>query len=350
MAKIYVGGAGGAPSNGFIRSLRESARDDYIVGASCIATDLFLADTEEKFVVPSALEPGYQNSILQLMDKIRPDFIHFQNDFEIREISRLRDNLSEMGIKYYMPSHDVIENCVDKQKSHAIWESSGVSVPRTLLVNSHSDLKKAFETLGEEIWIRMTEGGGGKGALPTSSYEFACNWIDRFDGWGRFIASEKLSKNTVTWLSIWHEGELVVAQTRKRLSWNFGNRTLSGVTGVTGVGQTTSDPVVDSLAQDAINAVDTKPHGIFGVDMTYGHDGSVYVTEINISRFFTTHYFFTCAGLNMPKIYCDIALENKFPSLESRINPLEDDLLWIRGMDVNPVLTTLSELKLLVSS
>lgn len=47
----------------------------------------------------------------------------------------------------------------------------------------------------------------------------------------------------------------------------------------------------------------------------------------------------------MPKIYCDIALDGKFPALQKRINPLEDGLIWIRGMDVEPVLTTRSELE-----
>ena len=213
------------------------------------------------------------------------------------------------------------------------------------MLNSPDDLRKAFGLLGEKIWIRATEGGGGRGALPTDDYEFARIWVDRFNGWGTFTASKLLSKDTVTWLSIWYRGELVVAQTRKRLSWNFANRTLSGVTGVTRVGQTCSDPAVDSLSLDAIKAVDDQPHGIYGVDITYGHDALPYVTEINISRFFTTHYFFTKAGLNMPEIFCNIALDGNFPSLDKKINPLPDDLLWIRGMDVEPVLTTLDKLK-----
>ena len=82
-----------------------------------------------------------------------------------------------------------------------------------------------------------------------------------------------------------------------------------------------------------------------GVDLTYSNSGYPNLTEINISRFFTTHYFFTKAGLNMPEIYCNIALDGAFPSLEKKINPLPDDLIWIRGMDVEPVLTTLEELK-----
>ena len=47
----------------------------------------------------------------------------------------------------------------------------------------------------------------------------------------------------------------------------------------------------------------------------------------------------------MPEIYCNIALEGKFPSLERRINPLPDGLVWIRGMDVEPVLTTVEALE-----
>ena len=146
-------------------------------------------------------------------------------------------------------------------------------------------------------------------------------------------------------MSIWYEGELVVAQTRRRKSWNFGNRTLSGVTGVTGVAETYSCDTVTKVAIDSILAIDPKPHGIYGADMTYDFNGFPNPTEINISRFFTTVYFFTKAGLNMPKIFKDIALYGEFPSLDKKINPLPDGLMWIRGMDREPLLTTEDTIK-----
>jgi hypothetical protein len=344
MAKIYIGGAGGAPSNGFIKSLRESSRDDYLIGTSCITTDLFLANVDERHYIQPAISSSYEKQLCALLSKSRPDFIHLQNDYEVRAVSRARDVLMDLNVSFYMPKAEVIENCVDKLKSYEIWKANGVRVPDTQILKSPSDLKKAFDLLGDKIWIRAIEGAGGNGALPADNYDFARIWIDRYSGWGNFTASKLLSQDTVTWLSIWHEGELVVAQSRKRLSWNFGNRTLSGVTGITGVGQTCSDIAIDRLSQDAILAIDEKPHGIFGVDMTYGFDGLANVTEINIARFFTTHYFFTKAGLNMPEIYCNIALDGQFPSLEKKINPLPDDLIWVRGMDVEPKLLTLNEL------
>ena len=53
---------------------------------------------------------------------------------------------------------------------------------------------------------------------------------------------------------------------------------------------------------------------------------------------FTTVYFFTAAGLNLPRIFVDIGLYGKFPSLNKKINPLPDGLMWIRGMDQRPKL------------
>jgi carbamoyl-phosphate synthase large subunit len=136
-----------------------------------------------------------------------------------------------------------------------------------------------------------------------------------------------------------------VAQTRIRKGWTHGNRTLSGVTGVTKVGQTYSSAEVDDIAIKTIKSISEKPHGIFGVDMTYDENGVPNPTEINISRFFTTVLFFTKAGLNMPEIFKDVILENKFPDLNRVINPLPDGLMWLRGMDVHPRLMTADDIK-----
>ena len=350
MAKIQIGGAGGAPSNNFIRSLRESNRSDYIIGTTCIASDLFLADTDEKYIIPSATSTDYNLKILSLLNKTRPDFLHLQNDYEVRAISRIRNDIESIGVNLFLPKEETIENCVDKQKSYEIWNKSGIKVAKTILLNNENDLKKAFDELGSKIWIRAVDGGGGRGSLPSDNYDFSKIWIDRFNGWGTFTASELLSEKTATWQSIWYEGELVVAQTRRRHSWVHGNRTLSGVTGVTGVGETYSCDIINKVSIDSILSIDPRPHGIFSVDMTYDFNGYPNPTEINIARFFTTHYFFTKAGLNFPEIYCNIALDKKFPTLKKKINPLPDGLLWIRGMDQSPILTNINDFEKLTNS
>ena len=345
MSRILIGGAGGAPANNFIMSLRETGDADHLIGMNAITTDLLLADVDERHVVPYADDPAFADRLNEVIERSRPDLVHSQHDFEIRALSRLRHRLDQAGVRYLMPAAETVELCVDKGRSQVVWKQAGVPVPETILVNDEADLQEAFRAFGGKVWLRATEGGGGKGALPADDFEFARMWISRFDGWGAFTAAEQLTPDTVTFLSIWFEGDLVVAQTRRRRSWNFGDRTLSGVTGITGVGETCSLPDVTDTALAAIAAVDPAPHGIFAVDMTYDEAGVPNVTEINIGRFFTTHYFFTRAGVNFPKIFRDLALHGCKPDLPKKINPLPDGLLWIRGMDVAPVLSDIDALE-----
>lgn len=348
MKKILIAGCGGAPSEGVVNSLLQCNKRDEVIGMGSEATDLILSNSKRKYVVPYADAPNYETELLKILNHEKPDLVHFQNDLEIFEASKIRNKILATGTQLFMPTHEVIDTCVNKHKTYLKWVDAGVKVPQNIFLNNEDDLKEAFSKLADKsgkIWLRASSiGGGGKGALPTNDYDFGKRWIDRFQGWGDFVAAEMLTADTVTWLSIWVEGELVVAQTRIRKGWTHGNRTLSGVTGVTKVGQTYSNETVTSVAIDSIKAVDIKPHGIYGVDMAYDTNGFPKPTEINISRFFTTVLFFTEAGLNMPKIFKDIILYNEFPLLKKKINPLPDGLLWLRGMDTKPKLMFEEEL------
>ncbi len=344
MARILIGGAGGAPSNNVIRSWRASGDGDHLIGMCSIPSDLLLADVDERHVIPAASEASYMDRLAALVGRTQPDLLHAQHDFEVRRVSRERGRLQALGVRLLLPDAATIEACVDKERSYRVWKDAGLTVPETLPIASPGDLQRAFDELGGRVWLRATEGGGGTGALPTSSLDFARLWIDEHQGWGRFTAAACLTADSVTWLSIWYESRLVVAQARRRRGWSFAGRTLSGVTGITRVGETCSDPEVTEVARAAIAAIDARPHGIFAVDMTYDDRGRPNPTEINIGRFFTTVHFFTAAGVNFPKIYRDLALDGRLPSLARTINPLPDGLLWIRGMDVEPLLTTVAAL------
>ena len=340
MTKILVAGAGGAPSEGVINSLLKSRKGEEIIGMGSEPTDLVLSHAKRKYYVPYANKPEYKDALMKILAQEKPDLIHFQNDLEIFYASQLRDEIHKMGCKTFLPPHEVIANCVDKWKSYQKFKAAGITVPENMMINTQEDLEEAFKRLADEngsIWLRSTSmGGGGKGAIPTNDHQMAKCWIDRHDGWGEFIAAQMLSSQTITWLSIWYQGELIVAQTRKRTGWIHGNRAASGVTGVTKIGQTCSDDLVTEIAINTVKSVSDKPHGIFGVDMTYDKNGLPNPTEINIGRFFTTVLFFTEAGLNMPEIFKDLALYGEKPQLEKKINPLPDGLLWLRGMDRPP--------------
>jgi carbamoyl-phosphate synthase large subunit len=346
-SRVQVGGVGGAPGNNVISSLRASGRGDYLIGQSSSPADLFLADVDEAHLVPEAGNSAYSRALLSLLRRTEPDLLLVQHDFEVRAVSRLREEIVALGVAVPLPAQRTVEVCVDKHQSYEIWAQAALPVPETILLNSPEDLQGAIARLGPEVWLRAIEGGGGSGAIATSSAEFGRAWIDRFDGWGSFTAARMLGRNSITWQSIWWEGELVVAQTRRRYEWAFSNRAPAGVTGVTRVAATVAEPEIDELARASILAIDPAPHGVFGVDMTYGRDEQPNLTEINIGRFFTTIYFFAQAGLNMPMVLRDLALDGRMPTLQKVVNPLPSGLVWIRGMDVSPALTSIEELQAL---
>ena len=348
MKKILVAGAGGAPTEGVVFSLLKNP-NNYVIGMGSEPTDVILSKADKKYYVPYANTNEYKDKLLEILNKEKPDLVHFQNDLEIYHSSLIREEIKATGTKIFMPDHSVIDTCVHKYKSYQAFKKAGVIVPVNITIDTEEELKRAFKELGDsqgKIWLRDSGiGGGGKGALPTSDYTLAKSWIDHYKGWGSFIAAEMLTPKTVTWLSVWHEGELILAQTRAREGWTHGNRAISGVTGVTKVGVTVSDEQVTQIAINTVKAVSDKPHGIFGVDMAFDKNGIPNPTEINISRFFTTVRFFTEAGINFPEIFKQLALGEKISIKKGIINPLESGLMWVRGMDTEPRLVVKDSLE-----
>ena len=49
----------------------------------------------------------------------------------------------------------------------------------------------------------------------------------------------------------------------------------------------------------------------------------------------------------MPYIYLRLAFGESIPKFKKKINPLPNDLAWVRGMDTEPVLTSLKAIKAL---
>lgn len=336
MKKILITGAGGTPSTNFIRSLRDSRAKLYFIGVDCNKYYLSRAETEKKYLVPKANSKNYLPILKSIIDQTKPDFLYSQPDQEIFEISKCRDLLN---VKTFLPKHKTIEICQNKFSSYEVWKNAGLKVPDTMIINNARDISKAFKKYGSPIWLRaVVSPGGGVGSIRANSFELAKAWINYCDGWKNFTAARCLKSDTITWMSIWKNGKLIVAQGRKRVYWEFANRAPSGVTGITGTGVTVSNSALDKLAIKAIKAIDKSPQGVFSVDFTFDKNMVPNPTEINIGRFFTTHYFFTKAGINMPYIFIKAAFDEKLPKIKKKINPLAPGLAWVRGMDFHPVL------------
>jgi carbamoyl-phosphate synthase large subunit len=332
--RVLVTGAAGAPALNYVRSLRQAPEPFYLIGVDCSRYHLPTAETDERHLVPRASEPDYIPVLNDIAREMRAELIFAQPDAEIRVLSARREELAAPAL---LPRKETVERCLDKFASYSAWRDAGIKVPGTRHIRTPDDLAAAFRDFGE-LWLRPAFGAAGNGSYRTSDQRHARMWLDTHQGWGAYTAAEYLSPDSVTWQSIWLDGRLVVGQGRRRLQWEFADRAPTGITGVTGVGMTICDAVVDEVAMAAVRAVDERPHGIFSDDMTYDAAGVPNPTEINIGRFFTTSLFFSTAGLNMPYIFTRLALGEEPPPIARRLNPLPPGLLWVRGMDRAPQL------------
>lgn len=338
MKRILITGAGGSPSVNFTRSLRQSDEEYYLVGTDADKYYLQRAEVDARYLAPLASHPKYIDFLNYIIDKEKIEFVHAQNDVEVGFLS---ENREKLHAKTLFPAKETVKILQDKFESFKVWENAGIKVPKTVLLDRDTDLQALLDSFGGSMWIRAITGAGGRGSLPVHDVASAKNWLEfnekngAYDG--NFTASELLQPETVTWMSIWKDGELVVAQGRKRLYWELSKISPSGVTGATGTGLTYSDPELNAIAEKAVRSIDPNPTGLFGVDMAYDKNGVPNPTEINIGRFFTTHQFFTDAGLNMPEIFVKLAYGEDTP--RDLRNPLPEDLVWIRGMDFEPVLS-----------
>lgn len=341
MKRVLITGAGGAPALNFTRSLRMVEEPFYLIGLDSDKHHLVRAETDETHLVPSAGEADYLPVLRQVIEESGAELLFAQPDTEIEALSERRE---ELGIGTFWPSKKSVAVCQDKFATYNVWQAAGLRVPETKLIERPADLESFMRKHGD-VWIRAVRGAAGRGSFHTSNLEQAHAWIQFNGGWETFTAAEYLSPDSVTWQSIWNHGRLVVAQGRRRLYWEFADRAPSGITGITGAAVTVADEQVDEISLKAIEAIDPEPHGIFSVDLTYDRNGIPNPTEINIGRFFTTHLFFTVAGLNMPYIAVQLGYGEEPPALASPINPLPSGLVWVRGMDKDPIITHISTLE-----
>lgn len=306
----------------------------HLIGADRDKDRLELAEVDERI-------HGGARRIRDICLASNPDFVHAQPDPEVALLSGFTATLDELGVKHYLPAGNSIRICQDKWASYRIWEDARLPVPRTFLIRAEEDIPRRFEETGD--WrggahFRWRSGAGGAGRLVTSSPAAAHDWIWRRAGWGDFLMAENLPGPTVTWQSLWYEGELLVAQGRARLAWTHGDR------GSALVSETVSDEDVDAVSEAAIRAIDPKPHGLWGVDMTRDAEGHPRLTEINIGRFFTTApEFFTSAGFYICSLYLQYGMKEPDERIiphpyYRKINPIQPGTKWIRSMDRAPLL------------
>lgn len=301
---------------------------------------IHLVPTEKKYQIPLATDKQYIETLNEIIDKEKIEFLHPQPDIEVTMLS---ENREKIKTTMFLPSKDAVRICQDKYESARRWKQKNIPVAEAIRLENEADIKKAFETLSTPLWIRATHGAGGIGSTPATNKETALAWIKYWQSRGKnweFIAQQNLSGRNLAFHSLWKDGELVTSMARERLEYIYPHLAPSGITGTPAVQKTIHDERVNKIGTEAVLAIDSNFNGIACVDLKENDEGVPCATEINAGRMFTTSYFFSFASkvlrsdyyANIPYLYLKLAYKEKIPRIP-KFDILPENVYWIRHID-----------------
>ena len=345
MSTILVTGAGGPLGANVTRSLRRAPEPVALVGTDANKWHLPLSLTDRTVKIPLAKErAGYATALRALIAE-GVEMILPTHPVEVRAVRALHDAGELAGAKIALPPAAVLERADDKVTTQRLLEKAGIPVPRTILLESPSDLAGAFASLGTPVWVRGSGAPGlgiGGAALPCTELGVARAWVEHHKGWGKMAASAYLPGRNLTWMSAWNDGQLLASASRERLEYVLPHVSPSGITGAPAVTRTLRDPEVNVISERAVRAIHAdgeQPHGVYFVDLKDDAHGRPCVTEINAGRCGTTVHFYTEAGMNFPWLLVCLALGKDLGWLpRDPYDVVPEDLYWVRTLDCGPVL------------
>jgi len=349
--RILITSAAGPAGVNFIRSLKHAEQNIFILGVDTNPLHLpWISNPEDPSsqvdiarVVPRCDNKKYLPTLNRLIKTYQISLVYAQSDTEVGFLSENRKKLKAPVI---LPSPRTVRICQDKMLSGKIWHSSGLPIAKTIKITNDKSIDLAEKEFGYPYWLRSSRGAGGQGSTRVDNKLTATSWLQYWQArqvdW-TFIAQEFLPGPIIAFQSVWNRGQLITSQARERIEYLYPYLAPSGITGTPVIARTIHNDKVNKMATRAIQAIDKKATGAFCVDLRLNQNNIPIPTEINVGRFFTTSFFFTKAGINMPLLLIKIGHKERIPA-QRKYNAVPADLYWCRHIDCPWTLRKKSEL------
>jgi len=345
---VLVTGSGGLAGVNFVRALRASKRDYYIVGTDFNRYHLVYPDVNLRLLSPRHSDPAFIPRVVAIVKEERIEFLHAQPSSEAYVIAKNRE---KVPCRVFLPDSRVMKVGQDKLRTQRVLAKQNVPVARTFGLSSVADIKEAFTELGSPVWVRARHGAGGRLSLLCNTQREAIHWVElwvlRGSRIDEFIMQEYLPGRNIAWDSIWHEGRLVTSYARERLEYPFKHISPSGITGTPSVARIVVDGAVNEVATSAVEALDPRPHGAYSVDLKESSAGAKCVTEVDSGKFHSTMPlwgYIAVRHLRMPwyanlaDLYVRLGLGEEVKDPIPRTDLLPEGYYLLRDMDVGAFL------------
>ncbi len=340
MTRILITGAGGVAGVNFVRAIKTNP-NHFVVGTEFNKYFSIFPDVDKLINTPRHSDPQFLTIVKDSIKDYKIQFLHAQPTVEMLVLASHRD---ELGVPVYLPSNIVIQR--DKYAQYQTLAAKNIRIPRFATINSEEELSKDLDKLGFPLWVRAKSGAGGRLSIKCETVEEISHWIKLWvlkgkAQWSDFVIQQYLPGRDMAWDSLWYEGKLVTSFARQRLDYPFKHLTPSGITGTPTVSKIIHDKKINTYAENAVKAIDDKPHGCYSVDLKEDDNSNPVVTEIDSGKFHTTiglWGYISTRNLkmdwyyNMPQLYVHLGLNGDMPDTK-KYDIYPDNLHLVRQMD-----------------
>ena len=155
---VVTGVGGGGIGEQILKALRLAPTKYEIVGTDASPLSTGLLTVDHPYLAPAARDPAYVPSIIALCKQHGARAVFPGSEPELRVISESRATFEAAGIFLPINPHDVIETCLDKDKTTQFLASHGFAAPRSVRIDDEADLAKVdfFPAV-----VKPYLGGGG---------------------------------------------------------------------------------------------------------------------------------------------------------------------------------------------
>jgi len=262
---VLLTGIGGNTAQGVARPLMKFRDEFTIVGTDCDRYNVLFGRRYAKkvYLVPRASSPDYISTLTKIVAREGVDVVIPSPDPEVLAITKHRH---EIHASTLLPSLRAVEIAQDKWLTYRQLEGK-VGQPKTYLARSREDVEEAFRELGSPIWVRRKRGAGGSRSFLAHTPQQADFWISYWRGYDEFLLSEYLNSRNLSWIGLYRDGELIASGGHLRLKYFMKHTSPTGVTGNINVGVTTQDDKVNSIAERAVEAIDSRVSRVYTADL-----------------------------------------------------------------------------------
>ena len=339
--KIVVTGACAVSARNVLRSLRMSEvfKDAEFVGWD-MCNNMYGAyskDFDRLYKVPAVTDARYQDEILKILDKEKPDAVMVLPEVEVLYWAK-----NPFEVPFMTPAPEFCELAISKRKLFNLLKGTGL-VPESEDLSRDDAFNDSYKLpLEFPMWVRDASAGtaSGKGSFMANNIDELRAWVMINTGIENFQISEFCPGGNYGVLCLFENGKLLKCAIAERLEYIMAKVAVSGITGNTSKGRFLNDEHIKQQALAAIDRVckvtNTTMNGVVVVDMKADAKGVAKVTEINI-RYVAYNCLLANAGFNLAEYHLLTALgrsDELTPEVEIQF---PKNNIWLRDVDAVPV-------------